>query len=451
MGKKIISRLLPVFGILFVTAYIRSAALNVVYTDYIRLVNSYLGNVFSFMPYMHADILTRIPVNYFERIINVVFFHYSTMFDMMLGAFGLGCMAFIIASFCTGKQIPWYASCLILFLIFSLNKWEMLTNGSGWVHFAAFALFSYHYYVYDRFMSGNGKKGDGRKLCVLPWIIILLFAGPYCAVYAVTMILADIFMTVRKKQNLRECLPRILNMLVPLVLYMASRACSVEDISGITSSSLSSVIASNPGFLPLLFIRSFSSMLVGGETAASYGIPIGISVLFGLFVIFCYGYAFYLNMKEKLYEKSTFPLILLVSGFLNHVLIALSRWMFLNNAYGMSSRYALQFEMGIIGIFLTVFMVRSPGKNGESGKRGARKAAAVLISLLFFAGNLVTTGNEIRMAPYRQENFSEIREAGLKFETLSDPELSLVFEYHDGAKVREALTLLKERKLNIYR
>ena len=82
-----------------------------------------------------------------------------------------------------------------------------------------------------------------------------------------------------------------------LLLVSLLFACSVEDISGITSSSLSSVIASNPGFLPLLFIRSFSSMLVGGETAASYGIPIGISVLFGLFVIFCYGYAFYLNME----------------------------------------------------------------------------------------------------------------------------------------------------------
>ena len=89
MGRKMTTRLLPLFGFLFLTAYIRSATENVVYTDYIRLVNSYLEDVWSFAPYLHGDILTRIPVNYLERIINVELFQYSTTFDMMLGAAGL--------------------------------------------------------------------------------------------------------------------------------------------------------------------------------------------------------------------------------------------------------------------------------------------------------------------------------------------------------------------------
>ena len=63
MGRKITARLLPLFGFLFLTAYLRSAALNVVYTDYIRLVNTYLPDVRSVVPYLHGDILTRIPIN----------------------------------------------------------------------------------------------------------------------------------------------------------------------------------------------------------------------------------------------------------------------------------------------------------------------------------------------------------------------------------------------------
>ena len=55
MGRKMTTRLLPLFGFLFLTAYIRSATENVVYTDYIRLVNSYLENVWSFAPYLHGD------------------------------------------------------------------------------------------------------------------------------------------------------------------------------------------------------------------------------------------------------------------------------------------------------------------------------------------------------------------------------------------------------------
>ena len=84
MGRKITVRLLPFFGFLFLTAYLRSASANVVYTDYIRLVNSYLENVYSLSPYLHGDVLTRIPVNYLERIVNVRFFHYSTMSNMVL-------------------------------------------------------------------------------------------------------------------------------------------------------------------------------------------------------------------------------------------------------------------------------------------------------------------------------------------------------------------------------
>ena len=136
MGRKMTTRLLPLFGFLFLTAYIRSATENVVYTDYIRLVNSYLENVWSFAPYLHGDILTRIPVNYLERIINVELFQYSTTFDMMLGAAGLTVSALAVGRYCEERQLsPWTAGAVILFL-FSLNKWEMLTNGSGWIHFA---------------------------------------------------------------------------------------------------------------------------------------------------------------------------------------------------------------------------------------------------------------------------------------------------------------------------
>jgi len=476
MGRKTVSRLLPVFGILFVTAYIRSASVNVVYTDYIRLINSYLENVFSLSPYLHADILTRIPANYIERMINVVFFHYSTMFDMMLGAFALGISAFVTASYCAKRKIGLGQTCIVLFVMFSLNKWEMLTNGSGWIHFAAFALFFYHYLVYDRVMAQEEKKGDRKKLLILPWVIILLFAGPYCAVYASVLILSDLFLLWKGrekkssaakreegkqdagkqdagKQDRKEALQRIFCMLVPLILYMISRAFSVEDISGATTESILTVISKDPAFLPLLFIRSFSSMLIGVETTAALDIPKSVTVVLGLFVIFCYGYALWLNLKEKLYEKSVFPLILLVSGFFNHLLILSSRWIFLDDSYGMSSRYALQFEVGILGILLTIGLsdsIRKERKKTDSGRRSAGMAA-VLISLAFLAGNLVTTSHEIGMAPYRQERFIEMRDAAVKFETLSDEELAKTFQYHDGEKTRKALTILRDRRLNVYR
>ena len=443
MGRKITAYLLPLFGFLFLTAYIRSAAVNVVYTDYIRLVNSYLGDVTSFAPYLHADILTRIPANYPERIVNVALFHYSTMFDMMLGALFLALSAAVAGRYCIRRGISAPVTAALLLFLFSLNKWEMLTNGSGWVHFAAFALFWHHYAVYDRCLRGDGKPGDRRALLLLPWITILFFAGPYCGVYAVTLLLADLFTVCVMKRALRQALQRMACTAAPLILYLISRACSVEERAGATTDSIFQVLSARPLLLPALFVRSFSSMLIGGETAEALKIPAEGTVLLGILVLLCYALSFYLTFRRKLYEESTFPLFLLTSGFLNHVLVTASRWIFLSSSYGMSSRYALQYQVGIAGIILTLALA--------SGKAAGqmRKAPAVII-LAFLIGSTVTTAREIHMAPYRLENFQAMRETALHFEEEDDAELVQTLQYHDPAKIRSALALLKERRLNIF-
>ena len=94
--KKFLAFFMPIFGAIYLSAYIRSAMLDVVYTDYIRIINTYLNNPFSPKPYFSKDILTRLPITYFERMINVAFFKYSTMFDMALGVIFLSLMGIII-------------------------------------------------------------------------------------------------------------------------------------------------------------------------------------------------------------------------------------------------------------------------------------------------------------------------------------------------------------------
>ena len=57
--------------------------------------------------------------------------------------------------------------------------------------FFAFACFYYHELVFDRVWTGQEKKGDTLRMILLPVLIILGTAGPYCAIYAVVMILAS--------------------------------------------------------------------------------------------------------------------------------------------------------------------------------------------------------------------------------------------------------------------
>ena len=54
------------------------------------------------------------------------------------------------------------------------------------------------------------------------------------------------------------------------------------------------------------------------------------------------------------------------------------------------------------------------------------------------------------MAPYREEHFAAMRETALHFESRTDEELKNVLQYHDPARIRKALTLLRERGLNVF-
>ena len=82
--------LLPFIGGLFLFWYVLHATEDVVYSDYIRIINSYLPNTLDPTSFFVPDILTRIPINYPLRWINVTFFGYSVLFDRVLCI--LGCV-----------------------------------------------------------------------------------------------------------------------------------------------------------------------------------------------------------------------------------------------------------------------------------------------------------------------------------------------------------------------
>ena len=97
--------MIPVIGVVFGIWYLKQSFYDVVYSDYIRLVNSYLPDVWNPDKFLVRDVLTRIPINYAARIINTSLFHYSIRFDQALGLLSLGLGALILAAYCVWKKI----------------------------------------------------------------------------------------------------------------------------------------------------------------------------------------------------------------------------------------------------------------------------------------------------------------------------------------------------------
>lgn len=456
MNRKYLYYVFPLLGTFFCLWYVFAATCDGIYSDYVRLVNSYLPDVGNPSKFFVPDLFTRIPINYLGRIINIALFDYNIMFDRVLGVLALGLSGAVLTSCCLERRLSLALAVLLQVVIFSLNKWEMLTNGSGWAHFLAFAFFYYHEQVLDRVWRKQEKPHDRLKLLFLPFFITLFLAGPYCAVYSVTILLAcGLMFLLRKREGeqAKEFVGYGICTLIPFLLYLWSNSYAVEDHAAVAENSLLTQFIETPGFFARFFVKSFSSMIIGGERAEELFSSNGPFLVLGGFVILVYLMALWLNWRFRLYEETLLPLMLIVSGGLNHVLILLSRWIFLQENYGLSSRYALQFQAGILGILLTLALTLKQ-------KRVRRRAGLVVMAGavfgIFFLGNCYTTWTEVKKAPFRKMVYESRAELALRFEECSDDELRAAFEYRtskedSGAKVRSALTILKENGYSVFR
>ena len=487
---------LPVLGMIFYLAYIKRSAIDMVYSDYIRLINSYLPDVWNPDKFFVADLLTRIPVNFLERGLNVMIFGYSVTVDRIMGVLGFGLSALVIGWYSRKKELcpVWYAAMMIV--MFSLNKWEMLYNGTGWAHFLAFGLFFWNYALLDQvYEKGfrNAKKSELVLLFVLPFVITIGAAGPYCAVYTVTIVMAYLFIYVRDIVNgansddlagigTARTIALIAVAVIPFLIYLWSNSQAVYEYSGAVNVPLFTAFRQDPKFFIKFLLKSFASMVFGVELIDRNfaGIPGKVWCAVGVIVLFAYFFALWMNFYYRIEEQTILPLMLLAGGGMNHLMVLVSRYIFMpNDKYGMSSRYALQYQIGVIGIFLTFALAAKCGfcrkeESGDSKDAGeSRKAACVrgavngkepkrtlticvktlsiALAAMFLIGNVMTTVEEFRFGKYRKEhNRDEVKQILLNFENESDKTLEDALEYHKPG-CRAALTILKENGWNIWR
>ena len=472
----------------FLGFYILSASADIVYSDYIRLTNSYLGEPFSFHDLLTKDILTRIPVSFLFREINIAFFHYSITFDRFLGLFGLFLTSIPLLLFMAKRRIGIFFSVAILLIFYSLNKWEMLLNGSGYAHFLSFALFYLFFYLLSERV---GKGSSLLSLSVFPFLF-LLTGGPYAiAVYGAAILSLFFLFLAGKIRDKRGSLVLLLSSFVSTFLYFLSNHYAVYEYAGAKSISLKEVLLTKMTFVLKFFGFGFSSLLFSGENLdewLSSGAVQGkqLFLLGGLILLFFLLMALFflkdlffgekdsnddcIPGKEK--DKSLtvlFPALLLLHGLLSFALVFLSRYIFLRPEYAVQSRYALQYQSALLGALLLLYLktVRGQGtrveSSAESGKmegdkdkkaeprRALPQIISIGITLLFLGGTLYTAKTELLKAPYRRLHYETMLHSVNRIEDMDEEELERLYEYRHGKeRILKAFSILKERKLNCF-
>ena len=485
-----------ILSTVFLGFYILSASVDIVYSDYIRLTNSYLGEPFSFHDLLTKDILTRIPVSFLFREINIAFFHYSITFDRFLGLFGLFLTSIPLLLFMAKRRIGIFFSVAILLIFYSLNKWEMLLNGSGYAHFLSFALFYLFFYLLSERV---GKGSSLLSLSVFPFLF-LLTGGPYAiAVYGATILSLFFLFLAGKIRDKRGSLVLLLSSFVSTFLYFLSNHYAVYEYAGAKSISLKEVLLTKMTFVLKFFGFGFSSVLFSGENLEEWlssGAVQGkqLFLLGSLILLFFLLMALFflkdLFFGEKRGEKDKsltglFPALLLLHGLLSFALVFLSRYIFLRPEYAVQSRYALQYQSALLGALLLLYLntgrqeagvekgreklegntekkrgvERKPEdreKDEKAGeKAGARRALPRIISigitLLFLGGTLYTAKTELLKAPYRRLHYETMLHSVNRIEDMDEEELERLYEYRHGKeRILKAFSILKERKLNCF-
>ena len=476
--------------------YVLLSTTDVLYSDYIRLVNSYLGKPFQLGDLLQKDILTRIPLTYFFREINRYSFGYTLIFDRVLGVLGLFLASKPLLLFMRKKQLPFLQQLLFLILFYSLNKWEMLLNGSGYIHFLAFSVFYAYFYALDQAFS---KKSSLLVLSIYP-PFILLVAGPYCLAVFLSCFALFFFLALGKKLwDMKGTILLLISNGLCLFLYLLSNHYAVYEYAGAESISLREVLQNHLLFVVKFIFYGFSSMLVSGENLEKLlrdGVIQGKGiVLIGAFVLFFYIFMTLLylwkffassgNGGGKVFSKKndgapslnqgqkeavnpieknpmaaekggeTFyfgllPGLLLLHGLASHALVFLTRYMFLKESYAFQSRYALQYQSALLGAFLLLFLWKNENRAslGQKARTAqGRLAVCLLFSGIFLLGTLWTDRSEWGKSMYRREHYERMWSYSHDLSAYSDEELEDVFEYrHGGERIRKAFAIWEQVK-----
>ena len=267
-------------GTMFLIYYILRASIDVVSSDYMRIINFYLEDVSDLHFLLSWEGIARIPFAFLMRFVNVKLFSYSVYFDKILGTFGLFLFNTAVLSFVLDhlrtKAMRVLASILISYISFSLMAWEMILNGTGYAHFITIGLTALTFKIFANATSANADQTANAKLkynlliCTLVIATSLLFAGSYCVSYLCTIIFFSALFVIIKSRRGEKCYREMLYIAISvlcLLLYFKSSNTGEALIPvGFKDITLLQLLKTEPLFPIKFILKSLASSIIGVET-----------------------------------------------------------------------------------------------------------------------------------------------------------------------------------------
>lgn len=470
-------------GFIFLLNYIYNSSIDLILSDYIRIVNNYLENVFDFKYLFSIEFITRVPITYLMRIINVIFFKYSVFFDKIIGIIFLTLFNIMICNYVSNKisnyVLKIFSILSISLISFSLVQWEMILNGTGYPHYMTIFLITVIFYICDKYFGsisyGKSSMNEKNGFILLLFTIVatsFIFAGSYQVAYLSSIFIFSIaysFYIKGKKISIvsdKSIIKRNICIMTECVLciilyYISSNSGEVLSPVGFKDVSLIQLLITDIKFPIKFLLNSLSSSIIGVETIEVYknllfaGNNKFIYIISIIYIIVILTTIFlYFKFKLKLKLKYIFLELMFFTGCVNYALVFLARFKFLDVSYGMSSRYGIQYMFLSISIISILFIIIDKFVAKNNIKIKSVLCALILIIPIIFinSGNIITTKDELNKMVARKMYYINAENVALNIENYSDEDLKNVFEYRRSAEsIKMAFKILKDKKYNIYK
>ena len=347
---------------------------------------------------------------------------------------------------------------IILLILFSLSKWEMILNSTGYPHFCAYASFFFYYLLLDQWY----RYKQSKLYCLVlfyPILTYLLWAAFYISVLSMTTSLVIcIRMYLDKASRCKQSILVVISSLAPSIIYVVAEYLShatriMVGESRSQAMDVIPVILSAPHNSCKFLVMSFASELLGVEAISRYGITEGMVMFLGVIDILFYLIVITVFFRNKMYENGLFPIFLIITSLVGHLIIFYSR-IGMGVTYGMSSRYSLTYFSGQIGMIYIVYdyLQHSSKKIRSVVKRGDKVFVVLLAiaAVIIVVCNGITSFDEIRMMPFREAYYEGFRKTIYYFENYSKKELSTAYGNTDQEETLRVLKFLKKKHLNAW-
>lgn len=494
MKNKILENLiisaLCLVGAIYVLLYINAAVIDVPVSDYLRIINYYYENVFDLHYLFSIEGISRVPFTFLTRIINASIFSFSTDFDRVISVFGLFVFNFVILKYVfkiiNNNILKILTSIMVTFTSFSLISWEMLLNGTAHPHYIALALFVLAYYIYDNHYKDwyliNEKLPNNGIVGFVAFIIFssLCFGGSYMVAFLFTISCFCLIFYIKNfttnnsknsitykmfnKTQINNIMTIVISFLCVLLFQISNNSGEPFVHIGMKEISLGELLKTDFTFPVRFLSKALASSIIGVDNI-TFAIQInsindlviyGIAVLIVVMII----YITVIVIKRKYYQKYLFVMLLAFNGLANYLFIFFARYKFVDDTYGMTSRYGIQYMFLTISVIIVLFKIvddnmseNRDDKNFVNNKTNSFISfISVMMILCLLSTNLTTNYHEQLIAPYRKEAYEKAKEVVLNIDNYDEDELPNIFEYHRGVdQIKKAFAIIKKNRYNVFR